>query len=926
MPGVEEELALDITSALNAVDQVEAALTQSAQQFSVALADALSPLNNVTIPDVDASSVTASITAAVEAADTVVPVEVDERQLEDEIEQAVAAADTSITVTADTTQATAAVGELADAAAAVAAPAEEAGQALGDVGSAATIVNTSASLATGQMGQLRGVLGNVAKGAGVAGAALGGVALVGFQLFDAAVEADTATRRFEGTLGEFAETVNRIDVGGLDESIESLATRLGSSDEAVSDAAASLFQLGESSGKAGRQVAATTEQVLALAARAVALDPALGDVGTVADRLATALARGERAAVPFGISLDAADVEARALRDNIGKTAETLTVYERIAAGAVIVTERLGTSIGDDINRGAQAAEFRLGALQERIGNTFEALGADLVDPVIELFESLEPAITSVATAGGQLAEGVVPVLTVGFKALGTVAELLADTLGLIPEEAVTIAASLYAINRVTGPLTTGLTQARTAVAALNATSLQAGTTSLGGGLKSMVGQINPLAVVVAGAGAAFIAWRRTMQGIDREVEGLTDAIKADSGAIGENTRAVVVNKLEKEGLLEAATKLGIPLEQVTAAALGNATALDAVNTALDQVAGTTRSYGEALDAGNTEQTEAVEAAVALRGALGDITKETIEGKTSYDRITAATGAATTATGVWTEAQLAARQALLDLTDAARAGLPEVGDLWGQVAEDTKTAAADYIATVKQQAIDTQNFALNIRTLISRGAVDLAESLIKEGLTPVTAQAAAQFAKMPPELLRQQEIALDQSRRTIQEFEDLQAHDQQVLEERRRRHEEENKRITAEASTERQRIWSAEWSAIQNTTTVQGAKLESQLRAQGEAAGTAFTNGFRYGISPAVDEFLRFERRTFVPPPVAPNIPVQPSAPTVLSPETTTDVSSNVRDRSLGADRTTINVYEVANDPEATAFAVNARLGESGIR
>lgn len=66
------------------------------------------------------------------------------------------------------------------------------------------------------------------------------------------------------------------------------------------------------------------------------------------------------------------------------------------------------------------------------------------------------------------------------------------------------------------------------------------------------------------------------------EVREFTRAIESDSGALGDNTRALVVHKLEQDGMLNLARSLGISLATLTDAILGNEDAYTQVNTQLD--------------------------------------------------------------------------------------------------------------------------------------------------------------------------------------------------------------------------------------------------------------------------------------------------------------------------------------------------------
>jgi TP901 family phage tail tape measure protein len=66
-------------------------------------------------------------------------------------------------------------------------------------------------------------------------------------------------------------------------------------------------------------------------------------------------------------------------------------------------------------------------------------------------------------------------------------------------------------------------------------------------------------------------------------VDDLTEAIKQDSGAFGENARNAVAAQLAQQGLLEKAKALGLPLNVVTDAALGNASAQARLQAAVTQ-------------------------------------------------------------------------------------------------------------------------------------------------------------------------------------------------------------------------------------------------------------------------------------------------------------------------------------------------------
>jgi hypothetical protein len=77
-------------------------------------------------------------------------------------------------------------------------------------------------------------------------------------------------------------------------------------------------------------------------------------------------------------------------------------------------------------------------------------------------------------------------------------------------------------------------------------------------------------AVVVALVAKAWTDNAAKQARAKAEMQALTDAITADNGAVGDNTREVQANKLEQAGIYEIAQRAGIGLNLVTDAALGN--------------------------------------------------------------------------------------------------------------------------------------------------------------------------------------------------------------------------------------------------------------------------------------------------------------------------------------------------------------------
>lgn len=134
--------------------------------------------------------------------------------------------------------------------------------------------------------------------------------------------------------------------------------------------------------------------------------------------------------------------------------------------------------------------------------------------------------------------------------------------------------------------------------------------------------------VLAAGVGIAVFFWMKHREKVAEnkaEIERLTEAVKRDSGAIKENVREQVADELQKQKVFDAANKLGLSLDTVTKAAMGNSDAIAAVNAAHErwsetQKAGAEFLYENGTAIKNTDE-QAKSLAFDLRGQTSDWAK-----------------------------------------------------------------------------------------------------------------------------------------------------------------------------------------------------------------------------------------------------------------------------------------------------------------
>lgn len=536
---MEDRLSIDISEALAAAARVDAAFAQIGQTFQDAINNALQQLGTVDATvevQADTDAIAPAVDDAIAAADTVVPVEADPSGVTDAVDGALAAADTTVEVDADVSDAQDAIDTLSgqtvevdvaggDAAAQqldhVSSSAHAAGESAHGASEEFALLGVGSKLAAGEIGALSEGLHLTGGVAATAAAGIAAVAVVGKELVSNAIDARSAQERFNLVLGESAEKVEHINIGGLNEDLETFSTRLGATGKEIENAASKIFTIGTAAGAARPALEETTEQVLALAGRAVALNPALGNVGSAAERLFSGLARGGRFAANFGIALTSAEINARALADTGKAAASDLNIYEKAAAGAALATEKLGDHLSEDINAGAQNIQIRFNAVKAALEETFEAAGQPLIDPLLESIQKGLPSIQN-------LAEAFAKVLEPALEIAAALADSLAPAIEGLQAPAEGLAAVLGVVADVLGAIPAPVTQAVVAFVAFNAILKAIAATSLisaASGFSGLSGILTRLPAAIGPAAVALAATAGTMAFLKSQAKETDDAV-----------------------------------------------------------------------------------------------------------------------------------------------------------------------------------------------------------------------------------------------------------------------------------------------------------------------------------------------------------------------------------------------------------------
>lgn len=404
----------------------------------------------------------------------------------------------------------------------------------------------------------------------------------------------------------------------------------------------------------------------------------------------------------FVEGLDRAGTDAFVILEQLGLADERLIRGFLSLAGA-------GDTLRSSIELGSEAWEANA-ALTEEARKRYETTQAQIQlaqnsinDLAIELGNVLLPVLRLVADAGGNVADffaampGPVKVASVAVGGLAAAALLFGGvTLTLVPK----IAATQAALSSM------GITATR-AGAAMRAS---AGLMAAGG----------PFGIALVGATAAIALLGSATDDTKRSVEEMTAAIEADSGALAANTRAYVANKLEKDGLLQTAREMGVALDDLVSAALGDEAALRRVNAATDA------TVAAKAKAGDTSR-DWLQMEAQLLLAVMHTTEEVDSATTAAARKADAMGkaadgadAAAGATGRYGDAVGGAIQPTLDLGAAGEDTGQKLRDAFidaAEAAENHRDAERD-IADAERALSDAQE---ELNELRRKGAVDAKE-------------------------------------------------------------------------------------------------------------------------------------------------------------------------------------------------------------
>ena len=399
---------------------------------------------------------------------------------------------------------------------------------------------------------------------------------------------------------------------------ENAARTMGMSKKEVIDAANTFGTMGKSAGLAGNDLAGFSTQMTQVAADLASFKGGSPEEAVLA---VGAAMRGETEPIRrYGVLLDDATLRSRALKLGlIETTKEGLTPQQKVLAAQAEILAQTTDAQGDFARN------------SESTANVAKTLAAESANLSAELGEKLAPAIIQAQKAGIGLLQWATDNQAVLVPLIGTLGVVTAGVLGFV--------AAGKAMEAVKAARATiqGLGDAFSAMSS----KAKMATLSMGA-----------IGVALTIGAAVYGLFAGAQERAKQASEDFAQALRADSGAIGENTAAMVANRLEKEGALVAAQTLGISSQDLTRAFLEQGQAMvEMRRRILEYTDGTGAQYAAATTLLRVLQ----EQGGALKSAQGE-----------YQRVTEATAAAAAAAKTMASSTADAKTATADATQTMK--------------------------------------------------------------------------------------------------------------------------------------------------------------------------------------------------------------------------------------------------------------------
>ncbi|MFK5689605.1 phage tail tape measure protein [Ornithinimicrobium sp. LYQ92] len=468
---------------------------------------------------------------------------------------------------------------------------------------------------------------------------------------------------------------------------------------------AEILQMGLRLAGAGRQAKLSEGEVLGLAT-------ALSSVGIEAEAGGTAFSR---VLIEMGTSVDTQDAKLQTFAETAGMSAaEFSTAWRDDAGGAITafisglgqmeasgqsvqpVLDELGMTdirVGDALRRAAAGSDIFTDAMTT--GNTAFAENTALADEAAQRYDTVASRLqvlrNNAVDAAISLGDTFLPVLNavalLGADALGAISDLPQPLQELVSWGGAAVGTTSLLAGGFLLLAPRALETGR-ALRQLGIIGPRAAT-----GLKSLTGLLmGPWGIALAAGATALTIWAGKQAEARQRVEELRTTLDEQTGAITENTTAMLTAQLEQDGHLEYYQSLGGDVRDITAALEGETGARERVIALLGE-----QSRSVQTVSGTTERQDG--AARSLTGTLERMWGETERATEAQQRLNEAQGAGEVTTEQL-EVQSRRMQAQADAYTASQEGATKALQNWipySQAAMENGEEAAQAYLDLREQ-------------------------------------------------------------------------------------------------------------------------------------------------------------------------------------------------------------------------------------
>jgi phage-related protein len=389
----EAELQLDITPALQSIEEISAAFDATVAQLSADLNGVLEDALGPQITDLSAQLDTAFA------------------GLGDQLSGAFDNVDFSAIQTPDFGGATDELESLATAEEDASVKGEGMGKAFGLAETATGALEVASGSLEGSMG---GLIRTVLPGAAI----FGGITAAIAGLVEKGDKAVLATKRLNDVFGDSAPKLMNDKIAGVNFSLDELDKKNGTSGASLKLLLATFGQTAIGAGATKEEAAGVAQNMGFLANAVTALNPSLGTADQNFQLLSRGLGGSTRLLQRYGITIDAAKQSELALNIAHEHGRDKASLYDKQVAGLQLSLASLndqakknGTTLDQELNGALENSTVKFRALRQEVSSTLTSFAVPLVDAGLKITEAFQPAIEGIIGLFGGLVDAIVPAL-----------------------------------------------------------------------------------------------------------------------------------------------------------------------------------------------------------------------------------------------------------------------------------------------------------------------------------------------------------------------------------------------------------------------------------------------------------------------------------------------------------------------------------